>query len=107
MFGGELGIPELLLILGVALLLFGPKKIGQLGKSLGEGIRNFKGAINETKESVKTAVAVDEVKEAVSTNGIKEAISVSSDSLKTIQSVRKAMTAEGLKDMITTEILKK
>lgn len=42
---GELGAPELLLILGIALLLFGPRKIGELGKGLGEGIRSFKDAI--------------------------------------------------------------
>jgi sec-independent protein translocase protein TatA len=42
---GELGVPELLVILGIALLIFGPKKIGDLGKGLGEGIRNFKSAI--------------------------------------------------------------
>ncbi len=47
MFGGELGMPELLLILGLALLLFGPKKLGELGKSLGEGIRNFKSSLRE------------------------------------------------------------
>jgi sec-independent protein translocase protein TatA len=45
---GELGLPEILLILGIALLLFGPKKIGELGKSLGEGIRNFRSAMHET-----------------------------------------------------------
>jgi sec-independent protein translocase protein TatA len=56
---GELGVPELLVILGIALLLFGPKKIGELGKSLGEGIRGFKSAIRgeEEKPSVTTATA--------------------------------------------------
>jgi sec-independent protein translocase protein TatA len=44
---GELGLPEVLLILGIALLLFGPKKIGELGKSLGEGIRGFRTAVKE------------------------------------------------------------
>jgi sec-independent protein translocase protein TatA len=44
---GELGLPEILLILGIALLLFGPKKIGDLGKSLGEGIRSFRAAVKE------------------------------------------------------------
>ncbi len=47
---GELGVPELLLILGIALLLFGPKKIGELGKGLGEGIRGFKSAIRGDEE---------------------------------------------------------
>ena len=44
---GELGLPEILLILGIALLLFGPKKLGDLGKSLGEGIRSFRSAIKD------------------------------------------------------------
>ena len=44
---GELGLPEILLILGIALLLFGPKKLGDLGKGLGEGIRSFKSALHE------------------------------------------------------------
>ena len=47
MFGGELGMPELLVILGIALLLFGPKKIGELGKGLGEGIRSFKASLRD------------------------------------------------------------
>jgi sec-independent protein translocase protein TatA len=42
---GKLGIPELLVVLAIALLIFGPKKIGELGKSLGEGIRGFKSAV--------------------------------------------------------------
>jgi sec-independent protein translocase protein TatA len=47
MFGGKLGWPELLVLLGIALLLFGPSKLADLGKGLGEGIKNFKGAIKE------------------------------------------------------------
>lgn len=44
---GKLGMPELLVVLGVALLIFGPRKIGELGKGLGEGIRSFKSAVRE------------------------------------------------------------
>ena len=47
MFGGKIGITELLVILGIALLIFGPKKLGELGKGLGEGIRNFKSSMSE------------------------------------------------------------
>jgi sec-independent protein translocase protein TatA len=38
---------HLLLILAIALLLFGPKKLGELGKGLGEGIRNFKAGLKD------------------------------------------------------------
>jgi sec-independent protein translocase protein TatA len=44
---GKIGLPEILLILGIALLLFGPSKFASLGKSIGEGLRNFKSAMKE------------------------------------------------------------
>lgn len=47
----SIGIPELLIILGVAVLLFGGKKIPELAKGLGEGIKNFKHALKD--EEVK------------------------------------------------------
>jgi sec-independent protein translocase protein TatA len=47
MFGGKLGLPELLVILVIALIIFGPSKISELGKGLGEGIRNFKSAVKD------------------------------------------------------------
>jgi sec-independent protein translocase protein TatA len=50
MFGGKLGIPELLLLLGIALLIFGPGKLADFGKGLGEGIKNFRGAMKEGEQ---------------------------------------------------------
>lgn len=49
----SIGLPELLIILGVAVLLFGGKKIPELAKGLGEGIRNFKNALKEEQTPVK------------------------------------------------------
>jgi sec-independent protein translocase protein TatA len=52
---GKLGMPELLVILGIALLIFGPGKLSDLGKGLGDGIRNFKSAIGgKESESAPT-----------------------------------------------------
>ena len=51
-----LGMPELLVILGVAVLLFGGKKIPELAKGLGQGIRNFKTALKGEPEKPEAAV---------------------------------------------------
>lgn len=48
--GGKLGLPEILIILAVALLVFGPSKLADLGKGLGEGIKNFKSAVKDGEE---------------------------------------------------------
>ncbi len=47
---GKIGLPELLFILAIALLIFGPGKIGALGKSLGEAIRNFRSAVKDEEK---------------------------------------------------------
>ena len=47
---GKLGLPEILLILAIALLIFGPSKLADLGKGLGEGIRNFKSAVKDGEQ---------------------------------------------------------
>ena len=47
---GPLGAPELLLIALILVLLFGVRKLPELGKGLGEGIKNFRGAMKEMKD---------------------------------------------------------
>lgn len=51
MFDGLLQPMHLLIILAVGVLVFGPKKIPELGKGLGEGIRGFKDALKQASES--------------------------------------------------------
>ncbi len=50
MFGGKIGLPELLILLVIAILFFGPSKLADLGKGLGEGIRNFKSAVKDGEQ---------------------------------------------------------
>jgi sec-independent protein translocase protein TatA len=66
MFGGKIGLPELAVIVFIALLIFGPKKLGELGKGLGEGIRNFKSSMNEGAHSStsNTTATTEEKKQA-------------------------------------------
>jgi len=51
MFGGKIGLPELLIVFAIGLLVFGPSKLAGLGKSLGEGIRGFKTALKDDESS--------------------------------------------------------
>ena len=43
---GNIGLPEIAIVLVIALLVFGPKRLPELGRSLGHGIREFKGSIS-------------------------------------------------------------
>jgi len=64
MFGGKIGLPELAVIVFIALLIFGPKKLGELGKGLGEGIRNFKSSMNEGANPTTPPPSTEEKKQA-------------------------------------------
>jgi sec-independent protein translocase protein TatA len=57
---------HLLIIAGIALLIFGPKKLPELGKGMGEGIRGFKAAMQAKDETTpeKTALPKDSVQKA-------------------------------------------
>ena len=60
---GGLGVPELLIIGVIALLIFGPKKLPDLGAGLGKAIRDFKGAINEQDPPAKEEKKEDKKEE--------------------------------------------
>ncbi len=62
MFGGKIGLPELAIIVFIALLIFGPKKLGELGKGLGEGIRNFKSSMNDHGSTTASTTTPEEKK---------------------------------------------
>ncbi len=54
MFEGLFQPMHLLVIFGIALLVFGPKKLPELGKGIGEGIRGFKAAMNDEEKPGRT-----------------------------------------------------
>jgi sec-independent protein translocase protein TatA len=53
---GSIGMPELILIFVVALLVFGPKKLPEIGKSLGKGLAEFKRASDELKKTIEQEI---------------------------------------------------
>ncbi len=59
MFEGLFQPMHLLIIFGIALLVFGPKKLPELGKGIGEGIRGFKSAIKAEESQPATPVTVN------------------------------------------------
>ncbi len=79
MFG--IGMPELLLLLAIALIVLGPKKLPDLAKSLGRAMREFKKATSEFKESIQIDEDLSDVKKAFDDLGsdIKDSISLDKD----------------------------
>jgi TatA/E family protein of Tat protein translocase len=59
---GSIGLPELLLILAIALLVFGPKKLPEVGRSLGKAMREFKKSTDEIKDKFEEQIRIDEFK---------------------------------------------
>ena len=59
MFEGLFQPMHLLVIFGIALLVFGPKKLPELGKGIGEGIRGFKSAIKAEESQPATPIAAN------------------------------------------------
>jgi sec-independent protein translocase protein TatA len=53
---GSIGVPEMIVIFVVALIVFGPKKLPELGKSLGKGLAEFRRASNELKATIDEEV---------------------------------------------------
>jgi sec-independent protein translocase protein TatA len=58
MFEGLFQPMHLFVLFGIALLVFGPKKLPELGKGLGDAIRGFKSAVNEQAETPQKAAAI-------------------------------------------------
>lgn len=60
---GNIGLPELLAILAVALLVFGPKKLPEVGRSIGKALREFRKTSDEIKERIEDEIQASELKD--------------------------------------------
>src|SRR5262245_35852659 len=61
---GSIGMPELVIILVVALIIFGPRKLPELGRSLGRSIGEFKKASNELRSTLEEEIRIEEQKDS-------------------------------------------
>jgi TatA/E family protein of Tat protein translocase len=77
---GSLGMQEIIVIFVIALIVFGPRKLPELGKSLGKGLAEFKRASNELKQTWEDEVRLDKEKEQV-TEILKDSTITKSDIL--------------------------
>jgi TatA/E family protein of Tat protein translocase len=57
---GSIGMPEMIIILVIALIIFGPRKLPELGRSLGRSINEFKKASNELRSTLEEEIRVEE-----------------------------------------------
>ena len=60
---GSIGFQELIIILGIALLIFGPRKLPEVGKSIGKALREFRKTSDEIKEKIEEEIQADEFRE--------------------------------------------
>lgn len=60
---GNIGLPELLIILSIALLIFGPKKLPEVGRSIGRALREFRRTSDEIKNKIEEEIEAEEFRE--------------------------------------------
>jgi sec-independent protein translocase protein TatA len=76
-FGGGIGPWEIVLLVVLAMLLFGAKKLPEIGRSAGKGMREFKDSVTDFKkpvEDVKELVTIDEVKDLAALRNPRKAL---------------------------------
>ena len=57
---GSIGVPELIIILTIALIVFGPRKLPELGRSLGRSLNEFKRASNELRHTLDEEIRIED-----------------------------------------------
>jgi len=77
---GSIGIPELIVIFIIALLVFGPKKLPEVGKSVGKALREFKKASDELRNKVEEEINASEIKTEI--KSVQDDLNYLQDSIK-------------------------
>ncbi len=108
---GQIGFPELMIIFLIALLVFGPKKLPELGKSLGKGLKEFRRATDDLKSTWQEQMkdverSVEEVKTTVNeaANEIKPELDFKSQLTTPAATKPASSTAEPAKESESKEV---
>jgi sec-independent protein translocase protein TatA len=80
---GSIGMPELIVIFLIALVIFGPRKLPELGRSLGKGIAEFKRASNELKSTLEEEIRLEERADAAKTLQTSQSVTAPAASVST------------------------
>ena len=71
---GSIGMPELIIIFVVALIIFGPRKLPELGRSLGRSLSEFKRASTELRQTLDEEIRIEDQKTASTKSSSSEAV---------------------------------
>ena len=88
---GNIGLQEMMVIMAIALLVFGPKKLPEIGRSVGKALREFKKSTEEIKEKFEEQIRADDFKDIQ--NDIKKGLGA--DELKDFQNdIKKGLSTD-------------
>ena len=88
---GNIGLPEMMVIMAIALLVFGPKKLPEIGRSVGKALREFKKSTEEIKDKFEEQIRADDFKDIQ--NDIKKGLGA--DDLKDIRNdIKKGLSVD-------------
>ena len=102
---GSLGMPEIVVIFIIALIIFGPRKLPELGKTIGKGLAEFKKASNELKQTWEDEVRLDKEKDSINEiiDDVKKDASLTIDDMKKDASLTTESPAKTDTDSVGSE----
>ena len=80
---GSIGMPELIIIFVIALIIFGPRKLPELGRSLGKSLAEFKRASNELKSTLEEEIRLEETRSSLEESKAKAAAQAATEAATT------------------------